>query len=66
MKTYKEVATEIIISYFENMATQDILSPHGFAEIYEIKHDDKVLLEHIEALINIFTKAKEEIESKGE
>lgn len=55
---YKEKAREIIEAYFQSIE----LSADGLAALYAIHNDDKVLLEHINVLIDIFTKAKEEIE----
>lgn len=39
------------------------LSPEALSDAYEISHgNNKILLEHITAIINIFTKAKEKLE----
>lgn len=59
---YVDFAREFICSYYNDLATQDRINAKGFVEAFEIRHDDKVLLEHIKAIINLFTKAKEELE----
>lgn len=64
MKTNKEIAKEIIVSYFETLGSKDLLNADGFQEIMAIKFDDtdKILLEHIKAIKNIMEKAIKEIE----
>lgn len=64
MKTNKEIAKEIIVSYFETLASKDLLNAGGFQEVMAIKFDDtdKILLEHIKAIKNIMEKAIKEIE----
>jgi len=64
MKTNKEIAKEIIVSYFETLASKDLLNADGFQEVMAIKFDDtdKILLEHIKAIKNIMEKAIKEIE----
>lgn len=53
-----DLAKEIIITFLEKSQTPDAL-----ADIYEITSgNNKLLLGHIIALINIFTKAKEQLE----
>ena len=68
MKTNKEIAKEIILSYFETLASKDLLNADGFQEIMAIKFDDtdKILLEHIKAIKNIMEKAIKEIEGGDE
>ena len=63
MRTYKDVAKEVILAYFNDLATQDKLNASGFAELSFIHTDDKVLLEHVKALKNIFENAIAEIEN---
>lgn len=64
MKTNKEIAKEIIVSYFETLGSKDLLNVDGFREVMAIKFDDtdKILLEHIKAIKNIMEKATKEIE----
>lgn len=66
MKSNKEIAKEIIVSYFETLASKDLLNPVGFQEFISIKFDDtdKILLEHIKAIKNIMEKAINEIEKE--
>lgn len=68
MKTNKEIAKKIIVSYFETMASKDLLNADGFQEMIAIKFDDtdKILLEHIKAIKNIMEKAIKEIEGGDE
>jgi len=61
----KEFAKEVILSYFQGLASKDRINANGIAEIYAINNDDKVLLEHIKALRNIFNKAIKEIENEN-
>ena len=58
----KELAKEVILSYFHILASKDRINGNGLAEIYAINSDDEVLLEHIKALRNIFEEAIKEIE----
>lgn len=57
----KEIAKRMITAYINN-------SPIGFeerlAEIAILADNDERLLEHIEEVIDIFTKAKKEIEDE--
>ena len=62
--TDKQLAKQLISNYFEAQANRDSLNFEGFQEAFLIKTDDKVLLEHIKAWINILTRAKEEIENE--
>ncbi len=56
---YKLIAKQIIINNLSAGETSD-----GIRDICEINFgNDDVLLEHISAIINIFTKAKEFMES---
>ena len=53
-----EFTKHFIITYFSQAQTIDAIS-----DIYEIRSgNNKILLEHITAIINIFTKAKEQLE----
>jgi len=64
IKTNTEIAKEIICGYLESLASKDMISFEGLKEAMSIKFDktNKVLLEHIKALKNIFEKAIIEIE----
>lgn len=61
---YTNVAKQIVISYFENLANKDTINFAGLQEIMAIKSDktNKILLEHIKAIKNIMEKAIEELE----
>ena len=50
MKTYKEVAKEIVLSYFQTLSYKDKLNVNELSEILYIQNDDKVLLQHIKAM----------------
>lgn len=54
-----EITRKIISNYLLNSDSTD-----GYKEgiMISTKTDEKLFLEHIKALINIFTKAKEELE----
>lgn len=67
MKSNVEIAKEIVCGYFENLLSNDKLSFGGMQELADIKFDttNKILLEHIKAIKNIFEKAIDEIE-KGD
>ena len=55
-----EVAKRVIVSYLKNSNS----STASIAEAFEIElENNELLLEHIKALINIFNKAKEELEN---
>ena len=60
--TPKELAKQIIISYFNDLATQDRLTAEGFQLLFEINNNDEILLENIKAFKNIFEKAIREME----
>ena len=62
--TNKQLAKDLIVASFQDLANQDKINTDGLAEMFNIKNDDKILLEHIKAWINILTKAKEEIENE--
>ena len=62
--TDKQLAKDLICAYFQDMANKDKIGVRGIAELFAINSDDKVLLEHIKAWINILTRAKEEIENE--
>ena len=62
MKTYKEVAKEIVLSYFQTLSYKDKLNVNELSEILYIQNDDKVLLQHIKAMKNIFENAIKEME----
>ena len=57
-----ELATELIVNYFDSLATRDMLNSTGFMHAMAVKTDKDVLLAHIKAWINILTDAKEELE----
>ena len=59
-----ELARELINSYFESLANSDRINFEGLGEVMLINSDDKVLLEHIKAWINILNNAKEELEKE--
>lgn len=59
-----ELARELINSYFERLANSDRINFEGLGELMLINSDDKVLLEHIKAWINILNNAKEELEKE--
>lgn len=59
-----ELAKELITSYFDSLATRDMLNPTGFVHAMAVKTDKDVLLEHIKAWINILNDAKEELEKE--
>lgn len=59
-----ELARELINSYFEQLANSDRINFEGLGELMLINSDDKVLLEHIKAWINILNNAKEELEKE--
>lgn len=59
-----ELAKDLITSYFDSLSNRDMLNPTGLVEIMLINSDDKVLLEHIKAWINILNNAKEELEKE--
>lgn len=59
-----ELAKDLITSYFDSLSNRDLLNPTGFVEAFAVKTDDRVLLQHIEAWINILTDAKEELEKE--
>ena len=63
-RTNIEVAREIVIGYFQGLASQDKLNADGFVELSDLIFDktNKILLEHLKALKNIFERAIEEIE----
>ncbi|MBR3209175.1 MAG: hypothetical protein IKN65_00230 [Clostridia bacterium] len=67
MKTNIDIARQVICSYFESLASRELLGGEGFQELCAIKFDksNKVLLEHIKALNNIFGNAIKEIEEGG-
>ena len=62
--TNKQLAKDLILAYFQDLASKDKINVDGLAEIFAINNDDKVLLEHIKAWINILTRAKEEMENE--
>ena len=59
-----ELAKDLITSYFDSLSNRDMLNPTGFVEAMAVRTDDKALLEHIKAWINILTDAKEELEKE--
>ena len=62
MKTPKEVAKEIVITYLPNTAFS---AAERLDEICKISEDDKVLLKHINVIINIMKKAKKQIQEEN-
>lgn len=68
MKSNVEISKEIICGYFESLLSNDKLSFGGMQELADIKFDtnNKILLEHIKAIKNIFEKAIDEIEKSDE
>lgn len=67
MKSNVEIAKEIVCGYFESLSAKCKLNFDGIQELADIKFDttNKILLEHIKAIKNIFEKAIDEIE-KGD
>jgi len=58
---YKAVAADLVTTLLQNGGEPTV---EGISDIWFIKHnDDELLLAHLKALVNIFTKAIEEIES---
>ena len=58
--TELDVAKEIIVAFIEKDP-----SPRSVYEIFEIQSgNDKLLLEHINAIIRIFEKAKKQLEEE--
>ena len=58
------LARDLISGYFENLANKDMINAEGVMEAFALKNDDGVLLEHINAWINILNDAKEELENR--
>ena len=56
------LARDLISGYFENLANKDMINVEGVMEAFVLKTDNGVLLEHINAWINILNDAKEELE----
>ena len=59
-----ELARELINSYFEQLANCDRINVEGLSEAMLINNDDRVLLEHIKAWINILSCARDTLEDK--
>ena len=59
---YKRIAKQIISSYFSDLANSDILTVEGYAELFEIRSNDEVLLKHIKTMKFIFEQAIQEME----
>lgn len=60
---HKELAKKIITAYLTDSGN---FTTEGFLVMYEINNgNDKLLLEHIKALKNIFEKAIEEMEGNN-
>ena len=57
------VAKEIVEAYFSHLADKDSLSYDGLAELFLIKNDTRVLLQHLKAINTIFEKAIKELEN---
>ena len=64
MITNKQLAKDLIVAYFQDLANKDRINAEGLAELFNINSDDRYLLEHIKAWISILNKAKEEIENE--
>lgn len=66
-KTEVDVAREVICGHLESLANKDMISYDGLKEAMAIKFDktNKVLLQHIKALKNIFERAIEQIEREN-
>lgn len=62
--TDKQLAKDLIVAYFQDLANKDRINAEGLTELFNINTDDRYLLEHIKAWINILTRAKEEIENE--
>lgn len=56
-----EIARKIVTSYVHNCVLN---FEEQLVELYHIKEDNKYLLEHIEAMLEILNKAKQELEEK--
>lgn len=67
MRNSVDIAREVVVSYFETLANKDALNATGFVELLNLKFDEtnKVLLEHLVALRNIFDDAIREIEGEN-
>lgn len=63
-----EIAKQIVLSYFKDLANNDMISFEGLQEMMIIKSDktNKILLEHIKTIKNIMENAIKDLESKGE
>lgn len=59
-----ELARELINSYFERLANSDRINFEGLSEAMLINSDDRVLLEHIKAWINILSRARDTLDDK--
>lgn len=57
-----ELAKDLITSYFDSLANSDRINFEGLSEAMLINSDDKVLLEHIKAWINILSCARDTLE----
>lgn len=62
-----EIAKQIVLSYFKDLANNDMISFEGLQEMIFIKTDktNKILLEHIKAIKNIMENAIKDLERKG-
>lgn len=56
----KEIAREIISNYLTSTSNFNVSI---MSEAVRVRHDDKILLEHIKELKNIFEEAIKEIEN---
>lgn len=67
MRNSVDIAREVVVSYFETLANKDALNATGYVELLNLKFDEtnKVLLEHLVALRNIFDDAIREIEGEN-
>ena len=57
----------VAISLLENILGNENATAEALSDLYEIKHGNKkVILEHLKAIVSIFSKAIDYLESKGE
>lgn len=59
---YKEVAKNIVLGYFYKITKENDISVELLNELYEINHNDAVLLEHCKTIIEVLEEAIKEIE----
>lgn len=61
----KEVAKNIVLGYIYKITDIDNINIDVLSEIYDINHNDKVLLEHCKLINEIMKKAIKEIEGEN-